>query len=79
MTESRIEEIKELIAEQKQDMAKAEGRIEDIEAMWKDDFNANSLEEAEGVLEKVNKELSTLEGKERQLTEEIEELLEEME
>lgn len=79
MNATRIQEIREKIETIKEDRSKAKARIEDIEVQWKEEYEVKDLKEAEALLSKMEKEVKTLEGKESDLEEQIEELLEEME
>jgi len=79
MTTERIEEIQEEIEEIKENRAKAVGKNEEIEKRWKKDFQVDSLEAAEKLSAKTLKEVEGLKTKEKEIGDEIEELLEEME
>ena len=79
MTTERIAEIREEIEEYKEDRSKAKGRIEDIEKRWEDEFEVKDLSAAEALQLKLEKEDKKLAEKEKNIEDEIEDLLEEME
>jgi len=79
MTTERIEEIQEEIEEIKENRAKAVGKNEEIEKRWKKDYQVDSLEAAETLSYKTEKEVKALKEKEDEIETEIEELLDEME
>lgn len=57
MAELDIESIKERIDNLKAEKARAEGQKQTIEETWKRDFNVSTLEEAEDLMDKMQKEL----------------------
>lgn len=79
MTTERIAEIREEIEEYKEDRSKAKGRIEDIEKRWENEFEVKDLSAAETLQLKLEKEDKKLAEKEKNIEDEIEDLLEEME
>lgn len=56
-TELNLENIKARIDKLKNEKARAEGQKQSIEETWKRDFNVSSLEEAESLKDKIEKEL----------------------
>lgn len=79
MDADRIEEIRETIEDLKDKKSKAQGRLEGIESTWKDDYEIDSLEDAEKLIKKLEKERDSLQEKETDLEKEIEELVEGLE
>jgi hypothetical protein len=57
MAELDIESIKERIDNLKAEKARAEGQKQTIEETWKRDFGVSTLEEAEDLMAKMQKEL----------------------
>jgi hypothetical protein len=58
MAELDIESIKERIDNLKAEKARAEGQKQTIEETWKRDFGVSTLEEAEDLMAKMQKELA---------------------
>ena len=56
-TELNLESIKARIDKLKNEKARAEGQKQSIEETWKRDFNVSTLEEAEDLMDKMQKEL----------------------
>lgn len=56
-TELDLESIKARIDKLKNEKARAEGQKQTIEETWKRDFNVSTLEEAEELMDKMQKEL----------------------
>ena len=62
MAEINLESIKARIDKLKSDKSRAEGQKQAIEENWKREFNVSSLEEAEDLMEQMQKELAEYKG-----------------
>jgi chromosome segregation ATPase len=65
-----IEEIKQKVDEAKEEKAKAEGAMEQIEKQWKDEFDCKTEEEVQNNINKIEADIKDLsEKKETYMTE----------
>lgn len=76
MNIQELEELKEKIDKAKEDKAKTEGAIEQIEKRWKDEFECSSVDEVKTKIEKTKNEVEELTVKRDKYIEEIQEAME---
>ena len=58
--ESRLLDLRRKVDEAKEEKAKLEGQIEQLETILRDEFNCSSLEEGQALLEKITEEVDKL-------------------
>jgi len=73
-----IERIQEEIQNAERDKARAEGTLEQIRKTWKDDYDCNSREDVERLLNDLTEQHSTLTTKYEKLEKEIRGALDEL-
>jgi len=71
MTPSQLSRIAEQISNAKDNRAKAEGRIEQIEAQWQADFGTTDAAVIEDLLAEKKQKRADLEAKKEKLEEEL--------
>ncbi len=74
-TELDLENIKARIDKLKNEKARAEGQKQTIEETWKRDFNVSTLEEAEELMDNMQKELDDYKAAQEEYLSAADELL----
>jgi len=77
MTVEEFKRIKDKVDQCKTEKAIAENRVKDIIQKWKENYDINSLEEAESYLLKLEEEIAKDEEKIEKLTDQLESIFNE--